>query len=95
MKLRWFTEAGVEAVRKALHDVEKAGDLAPATALLSREDPTIGKLSQKCWKANRDDFERLSKLPREPGYKDERAFRATLYALARNYPAVDHFRWID
>ena len=40
MKLRRFTEAGVEAVRKALHEVEKAGDLAPATALLSREDLT-------------------------------------------------------
>ena len=34
MKLRRFTEAGVEAVRKALHDVEKAGDLAPATATI-------------------------------------------------------------
>lgn len=40
MKLRRFTEAGVEAVRKALHEVEKVGDLAPATALLSREDLT-------------------------------------------------------
>ena len=40
MKLRRFTEAGVVAVRKALYEVEKAGDLAPATALLSREDLT-------------------------------------------------------
>ena len=40
MKLRRFTEEGVEAVRKALHEVEKAGDLAPATALLSRENLT-------------------------------------------------------
>ena len=40
MKLRRFTEAGVVAVRKALHEVEKAGDLAPATALLSCEDLT-------------------------------------------------------
>ena len=40
MKLRRFTEAGVEAVRKALHEVEKAGDLAPAMSLLSRDDLT-------------------------------------------------------
>ncbi len=59
-----------------------------------RADPTIGKLAQRCWKANRAAFEKLAKLPREPGYKDEKTFRVTLYALARNYPAADHFRWM-
>lgn len=60
-----------------------------------RADPTIGKLAKRCWKANRDAFEKMSKLKREPGYKDEKAFRATLYALARRHPAADHFRWIN
>ena len=31
MKLRRLTEAGVEAMRRALPEVEKTGDLAPAT----------------------------------------------------------------
>ena len=60
-----------------------------------RADPTIGKLAKRCWKANRDAFEKMSKLMREPGSRGGTSFRATLFALARPHPAADHFRWIN
>ncbi len=40
MKFRRFNEAGIAAVRRALPEVEKTGDLAPAMSLLSRDDLT-------------------------------------------------------
>ena len=59
----------------------------------SHSDPTIGKLAERCWRANRERFEELAKLKLEPGYKNVATFKSALYDLARRYPAADHFVW--
>lgn len=61
----------------------------------SHSDPTIGKLAERCWRANRERFEDLAKLKLEPGYKNMATFKSALYDLARRHPAADHFVWKD
>ena len=59
----------------------------------SHTAPTLGKLAERCWRANRERFEELAKLKLEPGYKNVATFKSALYDLARRYPAADHFVW--
>ena len=90
--------AGLEAFNEAQRTELKAAiDMShrdyPLVKNPKRQEPSLSKLAARCWKANHERFEALSKLKVEPGYKNACTFKTALYGLAKKYPAADHFVW--